>query len=60
MKVLPVGPHQSYTYLEKFHRIGGAPPETFPNVKYDALKKVPTENVLTVLLANEVWSKFMM
>ena len=20
----------------KFHRIGGAPPETFPNVKYDA------------------------
>ena len=21
---------------ENFHRIGGAPPETFPNVKYDA------------------------
>ena len=20
----------------KFHRIGGAPPDTFPNVKYDA------------------------
>ena len=23
-----------------FHRIGGAPPETFPNVKYDALEEV--------------------
>ena len=22
--------------LGKFHRIGGAPPKTFPNVKYDA------------------------
>ena len=22
--------------FEKFYRIGGAPPETFPNVKYDA------------------------
>ena len=24
----------------KFHRIEGAPPETFPNVKYDALEEV--------------------
>ena len=24
----------------KFHSIGGAPPETFPNVKYDALEEV--------------------
>ena len=24
----------------KFHRIGGAPPETFPNVKYDAPEEV--------------------
>ena len=26
--------------FEKFHRIGGAPPETFPNVKYDAPEEV--------------------
>ena len=25
---------------EKFHRIGGTPPETFPNVKYDAPEEV--------------------
>ena len=24
----------------KFHRIGGAPPKTFPNVKYDAPEEV--------------------
>ena len=24
----------------KFHRIGGAPPETFPNVKHDAPEEV--------------------
>ena len=24
----------------KFHRIGGAPPDTFPNVKYDAPEEV--------------------
>ena len=24
----------------KFHRIGGAPPETLPNVKYDAAQEV--------------------
>ena len=24
----------------KFHRIGGAPPKTFPNVKYDAPEKL--------------------
>ena len=24
----------------KFHRIGGAPPETFPNVKYDAPEEI--------------------
>ena len=24
----------------KFHRIGGAPPETFPNVKYDDPEEV--------------------
>ena len=26
--------------LEEFHRIGGAPPETIPNVKYDAPEEV--------------------
>ena len=26
--------------FRKFHKIGGAPPETFPNVKYDALEEV--------------------
>ena len=26
--------------FEKFHKIGGAPPETFPNVKYDAPEEV--------------------
>ena len=26
--------------FEKFHRIGGAPPETFPKVKYDAPEEV--------------------
>ena len=44
-----------------FHRIGGAPPETFPNVKYYAPEEVvDTENVLTALLGNKVWSKFFM
>ena len=28
----------------KFHRIGGAPPETFPNVKYDAPEEVGGES----------------
>ena len=27
MHIVPIG---------KFHRIGGAPPKTFPNLKYDA------------------------
>ena len=26
--------------LGKFHRIGGAPPKTFPNIKYDAHEEV--------------------
>ena len=26
--------------FKKFHRIRGAPPETFPNVKYDAPEEV--------------------
>ena len=26
--------------MERFHRIGGAPTETFPNVKYDAPEEV--------------------
>ena len=43
----------------KFHRIRGAQSKTFPNVKYDAPEEA-TENVLTVLLGNEVWSKFLM
>ena len=25
---------------EKFHKIGGAPPQTFPDVKYDAPEEV--------------------
>ena len=29
----------------KFHRIGGAPPETFPNVKYDAPKEVGGDRI---------------
>ena len=38
---------------EKFHRIKGAPPETFPNVEYDTPEEaVATENVLMVLLGN--------
>ena len=45
----------------KFHRIGGAPPETYPNVNFMPLKRcLATENVLTALLGNEVWSKFFM
>ena len=28
----------------KFHRIGGTPPETFPNVRYDAPKEVGGNN----------------
>ena len=27
----------------KFHIIGGAPPETFPNVKYDAPEEVSVD-----------------
>ena len=45
----------------KFHKIGGAPPETFPNVKYDAPEEMSGERkCLTVLLEYEVWSKFLM
>ena len=29
----------------KFHRIGGAPPETFPNVKYDAPEEVGGDRI---------------
>ena len=29
--------------FQKFHRIGGAPPETFHNVKYDAPEEVGGE-----------------
>ena len=28
----------------KFHKIGGAPPETFPNVKYDTPEEVCGDN----------------
>jgi hypothetical protein len=34
IKVLHIVP------FRKFHRIGGAPPKTFPNVKYDAPEEV--------------------
>ena len=46
----------------KFHRIGGAPPDTCPNeLSMMPLKRwVVTENVWTVLLGNEVWSKLLM
>ena len=32
--------HYQIVPLGKFHRIRGAPPETFPNVKYDAPEEV--------------------
>ena len=54
--LLSTGPTPHIVPCGKFHRIGGAPPETFPNVKYDApeMKRwVATENVLTALLGNE-------
>ena len=39
----------------------GAPPETCPNIKFDASQKMgATEKVLTALLGNEVRSKFFM
>ena len=45
----------------KFQRIVGAPPKTFPNVKYVAPEEVVAmENVLTALLGNEVRSKLSM
>ena len=45
----------------KFNRMGGAPPNTFPNVKYDTPEEVGGDrNVLTALLGNEVWFKFFM
>ena len=34
------GLHACVVPIEKFHRIGGASPETFPNVKYDAPEEV--------------------
>ena len=43
----------------KFNRIGGAPPETIHNVKYDAPEKVGgNRKCFTVLLGNKVSSKF--
>ena len=51
--------HMDIVPFGKFHKIGGALPKNFPNVKYDVPKEVvATENVLTVLLGNEAWSKF--
>ena len=45
----------------KFHRIGGAPPETFSSEKYDAPEEVGGDRkVLTALLGNEVCFKFFM
>ena len=35
--------HEAWDHIVpfgKFHRIGGAPPQTFPNVKYDAPEEV--------------------
>ena len=54
--------HSHIVPCGKFHRIGGAPPppETFPNVQYDAPEEVATVNVLTALLGNEVCSQFFM
>ena len=39
----------------KFHRIRGAPPETFPNVRYDAtrLLRINPKNSLTLKLLEE-------
>ena len=36
----PVVIHMHIVPFGKFHRIGGAPPETFPNVKCDAPEEV--------------------
>ena len=45
--------------FRNLHRIGGAPPDTFPNVKYDAPEEVGgTRIFFKALLGNEVWSKF--
>ena len=39
----------------KFHRIGGAPPETFPSENYDTPEEVGGDRkCLTALLGNEV------
>ena len=44
--------------FRKFHRIGGSPPKTSPNVKYDAPAEVGgNRNVWTALLGDEVLSK---
>ena len=44
-----------------FHRNSGAPPETLPNVKYDAPREVCGDrNDFIVLLRNEARNKFLM
>ena len=46
---------------EKFHRIRGAPPQTFPNVKYDAPEEVGGDRkCFDSPIRNKVWSKFFM
>ena len=37
---IPYGTCYHIVPCGKFHRIGGAPPTTFPNVKYDVPKEV--------------------
>ena len=44
----------------KFHRIGGAPPGTFPNGMMPLKRWIAAKNGLSFLLGNEVWSKFLM
>ena len=47
--------------FEKFHRIEGAPNETFPNGKYDAPEEVGGNiKCFSDILGNDVWSKFIM
>ena len=45
----------------KFDGIGGAPHDTFPNLRYDTPEQMSGDkNVLTVLLGNKVRFKFLM
>ena len=55
------GPGATYSHLESFIESGVPPLRLFLMLSMMPLKSlVPTENVLTVLLGNEVWYKFLM